>query len=166
LTAIGCLLRPLKAKWPSWASCEAGAWPHKVRRNPPRRRRGEADSPETGVAHLAAGLICWFASDYREARDHFEWALTLFQPGRDDDLAFRFGIDPGVAAMAYLVAALWPLGESAARFRLTIVCWRGQRRSIGRGSRLGTTCGALDAWMALLRALASLPARSSSHFRS
>jgi hypothetical protein len=70
-----------------------------------------SDSPETGVAHLAAGLICWFAS---EARDHFEWALALFQPGRDDDLAFRFGIDPGVAAMAYLVAALWPLGASAA----------------------------------------------------
>ena len=37
-----------------------------------------------------------------EARDHLERALALFQPGRDDDLAFRFGPDPGVAAMAYL----------------------------------------------------------------
>jgi predicted ATPase len=69
------------------------------------------DSPETGVAHRAAGLTCWFAGEYREARDHFERALALFQPGRDDDLAFRFGIDPGVAAMAYLATALWPLGE-------------------------------------------------------
>jgi predicted ATPase len=35
----------------------------------------------------------------------------LFQPGRDEDLAFRFGADPGVGAMAYLTTALWPLGE-------------------------------------------------------
>ena len=60
------------------------------------------DSPEAGVAHRAAGITCWFAGEYREARDHFERALALFQPGRDDDLAFRFGQDPGVAAMAYL----------------------------------------------------------------
>ena len=40
-----------------------------------------------------------------------ERALALFQPGRDDDLAFRFGQDPGVAAMVYLAIALWPLGE-------------------------------------------------------
>ena len=60
------------------------------------------DSPEAGVAHRAAGITCWFAGEYREARDHLERALALFQPGRDDDLAFRFGLDPGVAAMAYL----------------------------------------------------------------
>ena len=69
------------------------------------------DSPEAGVAHRAAGITCWFAGEYREARDHLERALALFQPGRDDDLAFRFGQDPGVAAMAYLAIALWPLGE-------------------------------------------------------
>ena len=69
------------------------------------------DSPEASVAHRAAGLTCWFADEYREARYHFERALALFQPRRDDDLAFRFGIDPGVAARAYLAAALWPLGE-------------------------------------------------------
>ena len=49
------------------------------------------DSPEAGVAHRAAGITCWFAGEYREARDHLERALALFQPGRDDDLAFRFG---------------------------------------------------------------------------
>jgi hypothetical protein len=53
-------------------------------------------SPEAGVAHRAAGRTCWFAGEYR---------------GRDDDLAFRFGADPGVGAMAYLAIALWPLGE-------------------------------------------------------
>ena len=70
------------------------------------------DSPEAGVAHRAAGLLRWFAGEYREARDHFERALALFQPGRDDDLAFCFGVDPGVNAMAYLAIASWALGEA------------------------------------------------------
>jgi predicted ATPase len=69
------------------------------------------DSPEAGVAHRAAGVSCWFAGEYREARDHLERALALFQPGRDDDLAFRFGLDPGAAAMAFLAKVSWPLGE-------------------------------------------------------
>ena len=69
------------------------------------------DSPEASLAHRAAGITCWFAGEYREALDHLERALALFQPGRDDDLAFRFGIDPGVAAMANLAIASWPLGE-------------------------------------------------------
>ncbi len=69
------------------------------------------DSPEASVAHRAAGITCWFAGEYREARDHLERALALFQPGRDDDLAFRFGPDIGVSAVAYLAFALWPLGE-------------------------------------------------------
>ena len=69
------------------------------------------DSSEAGVAHRAAGTTCWFAGEYREAQDHLERALALFQPGRDDDLAFRFGPDPGVGAMAYLATVLWPLGE-------------------------------------------------------
>ena len=69
------------------------------------------NSPEAGIAHRTAGVTCWFGGAYREALEHLERALALFQPGRDDDLAFRFGIDPGVAAMADLAFALWPLGE-------------------------------------------------------
>jgi tetratricopeptide (TPR) repeat protein len=69
------------------------------------------NSPEAGVAHRAAGVTCRFAGQYREARDHLEQALALFQAGRDDDLAFRFGVEPGTAAMVYLAFASWPLGE-------------------------------------------------------
>ena len=69
------------------------------------------DSPEASVAHRAAGMTCWFAGEYREARSHLERALALFEPGRDDDLAFRFAWDPGVAAMASLAIASWALGE-------------------------------------------------------
>ena len=69
------------------------------------------DLPEASVAQRAVGSTCWFAGEYAQARDHFERALALFQPGRDEDLAFRFGSDPGVAAMANLATALWALGE-------------------------------------------------------
>ncbi|MBV8106344.1 MAG: hypothetical protein JO223_17285, partial [Hyphomicrobiales bacterium] len=69
------------------------------------------DSPEAGIAHRAAGITCWFAGEYREARDHLERALALFQPGRDDELTFRFGLDPGVAALVNLANASWALGE-------------------------------------------------------
>jgi hypothetical protein len=69
------------------------------------------DSPEAGVAHRVAGITHWFAGEHREARDHLERALILFQPGRDNDLAFRFGHDAGVAAMLGLALKLWPLGD-------------------------------------------------------
>ena len=46
-----------------------------------------------------------------EARDCLNRALTLLNPGRDDDLAFRFGQDPGIAAMVYLAIVLWPMGD-------------------------------------------------------
>ena len=69
------------------------------------------DSPEASVAHRVAGTTLWVAGDFEEARHHLERALALFQPGRDDDLAFRFGQDAGVAAMADLAHALWPAGD-------------------------------------------------------
>ncbi|HZZ24134.1 MAG TPA: hypothetical protein VFE60_16830 [Roseiarcus sp.] len=69
------------------------------------------ESPEAGVAHRTAGITCWFAGEYRQARDHLERALALFQPGRDDELTFRFGLDPGIATMVNLANASWPLGE-------------------------------------------------------
>ena len=69
------------------------------------------DSPEAGVAHRAAGVTCWFAGEYAQARDHLERALALFRPGRDDDLTYRFGQDPGVVAMTILAIASWSVGE-------------------------------------------------------
>jgi len=69
------------------------------------------DSAEAGVAHRVLGNTHWFAGEYLAARDHLERSLALFHPGRDDDLAFRFGQDSGVAAMLYLAIALWVLGD-------------------------------------------------------
>ena len=69
------------------------------------------ESAEAGIAHRIVGSTHWFAGEYVEAQEHLEWALALFQPGRDDDLAFRFGQDPGVAAMLNLAITLWPIGD-------------------------------------------------------
>ena len=69
------------------------------------------DTPEAGVAHRGVGVTHWFAGEYREARDHLEHALALFEPGRDDDLTFRFGHDAGVVATLHLAFALWPIGD-------------------------------------------------------
>jgi predicted ATPase len=69
------------------------------------------DSPEAGVAHRVQGMTHWYAGEFLDARNCVERALARFQPGRDDDLAYRFGVDPGVSGMAYLAFALWSLGE-------------------------------------------------------
>ena len=69
------------------------------------------DSAEASVAHRTAGITHWYAGEYPQAREHLERALALFQPGRDDDLAFRFVHDVGVAAMLCLALTLWPLGD-------------------------------------------------------
>ena len=69
------------------------------------------ESPEAGIAQRVLGATYWFAGDYVEARDHLERELALFQPGRDDGLAFRFVVDEGVVAMLWLAFVLWPLGD-------------------------------------------------------
>jgi len=71
--------------------------------------RGPA--PEAGVAHRIAGVTHWIAGDLVEACEHYERALAIFDPVRDGDLAFRFGQDAGVGALAYQALALWPFGE-------------------------------------------------------
>jgi hypothetical protein len=78
------------------------------------------DSPEAGVAHRAAGMTHWFAGEYREGREHLEKAPTLFQAGRDDDLAFHFGQNAGAAAMLYLALTLLPLGDMARALSLVV----------------------------------------------
>ena len=69
------------------------------------------DSAEAGVAHRVLGVTHWFAGEYANAHDNLERALALFQPARDDDLAFRFGQDAGVTAMLWFALTLWPLGR-------------------------------------------------------
>jgi predicted ATPase len=69
------------------------------------------DAPEAAVARRVAGATCWMAGEYCQARGHLDHALALFERRGDDDQAFRFGRDPGVAAMTYLAFTSWPLGD-------------------------------------------------------
>ena len=69
------------------------------------------DSAEAGVANRVAGITCWCAGDYRAALLYLESALDLFRPGRDDHLGFRFGPDPGAAALLFLAIVTWSVGE-------------------------------------------------------
>jgi hypothetical protein len=73
--------------------------------------RPDPDSPEAGIAHRIAGTTHHLAGEYAEAREHLVRALALLQPGRDDDLAYRFVHDLIVASLGQLALALWPLGE-------------------------------------------------------
>ena len=74
---------------------------------------GRPQSGEAVVAHRIAGATRWFAGEFVAAHDHLEQALAIFDPQRDRDLTFRFGQDPGVAALSYSSLVLWPLGEIA-----------------------------------------------------
>jgi predicted ATPase len=68
-------------------------------------------APEAGVAHRINGVTKWLAGDFSGAKSDYEKALAIFDPARDGDLAFRFGQDPGVGALAYQSLTLWPLGQ-------------------------------------------------------
>ena len=108
--------------WPERLAAGYGLWVGSLARGELSSMRAHAktflgdvdarpDAPEVGVARRVAGMTHWFAGEYFEAREHLEHALALFQPGRDDDLTFRFGNDAGVAAMLNLSLTLWPLGD-------------------------------------------------------
>jgi predicted ATPase len=110
---------------------------------------GGPHAPEAGVAYRAQGITHWFAGEYVRAREHLERALSLFEPGRDDDLAFRFGYDAGASAMAYLAFASWSLGD-VGRARFLIESIKARIESVAHaGSRASGT--ALVAHFELMR---------------
>jgi predicted ATPase len=104
----------LEAEFGLWVSSYTRAELTPMRAHAAELLKGVAARLDTGeacVAYRVAGVTHWFAGEYREAKEHLERGLAMFQPGRDDDLAFRFGSDAGVAAMLFLANAIWPLGD-------------------------------------------------------
>jgi class 3 adenylate cyclase/predicted ATPase len=75
-----------------------------------RNVEGQPELPETGIAHRIGGMTSWFAGDFVNARLYLERALACYDSERDSPLAFRFGQDLAVPAMAYIALTLWPLG--------------------------------------------------------
>ena len=76
-----------------------------------REAAAQPRSPEACTAIRLNGNANWLAGNFVAARAELERALAMFDPERDADLVIRFAQDVGVAIMAYLAVALWPLGE-------------------------------------------------------
>jgi class 3 adenylate cyclase/tetratricopeptide (TPR) repeat protein len=66
---------------------------------------------DLGAACRILGMSCFVLGHFDEARSHLERALRIYDPQRDDDSRFRFGMDTGAGASAYLAMVLWQLGE-------------------------------------------------------
>jgi predicted ATPase len=77
------------------------------------RREAETEErmTEAAEARRILGVACLFQGDLAEARAHFEQALRIYDPERDRDAKFRFGMDTRAVATAYLALTNWPLGE-------------------------------------------------------
>jgi class 3 adenylate cyclase/predicted ATPase len=91
-------------------------------------------------AEIAAGRVVGttllLRGEVASARDHFEQALALHDPGRDRELAFAYAQDPRVAALAGLSWALFILGhpEQASAWSLQALA---DARELGHQNTLG-----------------------------
>ena len=78
----------------------------------------EPNSPELMWGHRIMGSSLWYEGDYIGARERLEQALASYDPQLHRPLAFRYGVDVGVAGMVWLAVTLWPLGKIARARRL------------------------------------------------
>ena len=69
------------------------------------------DSPEAGVAHRTAGITCWFAGEYREARDHSNVRWPCSNPAATMIWLFALAWTPASPRWSIWRIASWPLGE-------------------------------------------------------
>ena len=71
-----------------------------------------ASPAEAGAARRALGQTYLWQGDFREAKIHFQEALKIYDPDRDREVKFRFGMDTGVGSKALLAVANWVLGDA------------------------------------------------------
>ena len=76
-----------------------------------RETTGEAWMTEAGVARRMLGLTCLYQGDLIDARAHLEEAARIYDPERDRDAKYRFGVDTGASATLFLAHTRWQLGE-------------------------------------------------------
>jgi hypothetical protein len=70
-----------------------------------------ARTTECGVGRRLLGHTCLWQGDFIEAQANLLEALPIYDPERDREAMFRFGVDTGAAARAYLASTKWLLGE-------------------------------------------------------
>jgi predicted ATPase len=66
---------------------------------------------EAGVARRTLGMSCFHLGEFAKARGRLERTIADYDPERDREARFRFGVDTKLAAATYLAAAIWLLGE-------------------------------------------------------
>jgi len=64
------------------------------------------------MGHRILGLTQIFLGDFAPSRGHLLKTLSLYNPERDQDLAYRYAQNPGIAAQALLSWVLWLLGHA------------------------------------------------------
>src|SRR5262249_48433207 len=70
----------------------------------------QEDAASLIVAYRTLGLPLYFMGEVAQAREHFAQSIALYDPQQHRTLAFAYGLDPGVAALAADAWALWLLG--------------------------------------------------------
>jgi class 3 adenylate cyclase/predicted ATPase len=76
-----------------------------------RRAQSANDPVRVIYARMARGSTSYFMGEFVVAREHFEIAISLYDPERHRPLAFRYGgADAGVRCLSYAAWTLWQLG--------------------------------------------------------
>jgi predicted ATPase len=68
------------------------------------------DSSQVMLANWAVGWDLSRMGELVKGRAHLEQAIALYDPEQSRVVALRFGLDPGVIALAHLAMTLWLLG--------------------------------------------------------
>ena len=64
---------------------------------------------EAAAACCVLGQTCLWQGDFREAQAQFEAALKTYDPERDRELKYSFGMDTGAGSKALLAIVNWLL---------------------------------------------------------
>jgi predicted ATPase len=76
-----------------------------------RRAQTAHDPVRLIYARMARGSTSYFMGAFLPAREHFEIAISLYDPERHRPLAFRYGgADAGIRCLSYAAWNLWQLG--------------------------------------------------------
>jgi predicted ATPase len=71
----------------------------------------EGRMTEASVARRCVGLGRLYQGDFIGAEANLAEALRTYDPERDRDAKFRFGVDTGAGAAGFLTQAIWALGD-------------------------------------------------------
>jgi predicted ATPase len=76
-----------------------------------REAENAARTTEAVVGRRMLGLNCLWQGDFTQSQANLVQALRMYDPQRDREAKFRFGMDSGACATAYLAHTSWQFGE-------------------------------------------------------